>query len=336
MWLWPTKISSGGADKHKIFSVLQTITVFVSVAHGFGKSIEMIGPNDLPSIQKAQYADDILYIITLWLTKSSAALLFMRLTPNRHHVLAAKAVLAASTVWAVVSMFMIALRCQLTTPWMDYDGQCTNLFLRWQIISAIDIITEIALFSVAVYIVQGLQMPLLRKASVVLAFGFRLLLIIPIAFRLHYINPSIWLANPPLHLATATLLTQVELNYGIIAATIPCLRPFMKATTTNFGAAAHTQSPDATNALKSQERYGLSSVASNSKSKPSRSGSLEKRVVRVKESSMDIQQMYTSEGFGNGGTVTQCERNVRADQQSMESFGSEQIIIRKAVDVTVE
>ena len=112
----------------------------------------------------------------------------------------------------------------------------------------------------------------------------------------------------------------------------------MKATTTNFGAAAATtQSPNATNALKSNERYGLSTVSSRPKSKlRSRAGSLEKRVVSMHEGPVDIQQMYTSEAFGNGGTITQCERNVRADQQSMESFGSEQIIIRKAVDVTVE
>ncbi|MCJ1401744.1 hypothetical protein MMC11_004961 [Xylographa trunciseda] len=336
-----------------IFSVLQTITVFVSVAHGFGKSKENIGPGDLASIQKAQYADDILYIITLWLTKSSAALFFMRLTPNRHHLLTAKSVLVVSTVWAVVSVFMIALRCQLTTPWMDYDRQCTNLvgrsktlvtlssrltytqFLRWQIIGAIDIITEIALFSVAIYMVQGLQMPLLRKASVVLAFSFRLLIIIPIAFRLHYINPAIWLANPPLDLSIASLLTQVELNYGIVAASIPCLRPLMKATATNFGAMANRQSPDATNALRSHEHYGLSSVASTPKSEGLRSASLEKGGVKVKEGLVDIQQMYTSDGFGIGARVAQRDSNARGDQQSMESFGSEHVIIRKAVDATV-
>ena len=110
----------------------------------------------------------------------------------------------------------------------------------------------------------------------------------------------------------------------------------MKATTTNFGAAANPQSPNATNGLKSHERYGLSSVVSNSKSQAFRPGNLEKRTVGVNEGPVDIQKMYTSEGFGNGATVTQCERNVRPDQQSVESFGSEQIIIKRAVDVTVE
>ena len=41
-----------GINEPKVFSVLQTITVFVSVAHGFGKSIDLIGPSDLASIQK--------------------------------------------------------------------------------------------------------------------------------------------------------------------------------------------------------------------------------------------------------------------------------------------
>ena len=56
----------------------------------------------------------------------------MRLTPDQNHVRAAKAVLAISTVWVVVSLFMVALRCQLSTPWMDYDGQCTNLVRNFQ------------------------------------------------------------------------------------------------------------------------------------------------------------------------------------------------------------
>ena len=119
------------------------------------------------------------------------------------------------------------------------------------------------------------------------------------------------------------------MNYGIIAATIPCLHPFMKATTTNFGAAAHNQSPNASNAPKSHEHYGLSSVTLNFRFQIFRAENPEKRAVSVSEDPVDVQKVYTTEGFGNGATVAQYEWNVRLDQQSLESLGSEQAVIKR-------
>ena len=47
-------------------------------------------------------------------------------------------------------------------------------FLRWQIITALDVITEACLFLLPVYLVIGRQMPLKQKLIVVTAFGLRL------------------------------------------------------------------------------------------------------------------------------------------------------------------
>ena len=133
------------AKAGQIFAVFQTATVFIEAKHGLGKSIQDVNPPDLVSIQKVRaqwtgivtkprtdktqgsYASDILFIITLWLTKCSAAFLFLRLTPNYYHVLASRAILAATTVWAVASILMVALRCNLVEPWIFINVQCTNL-----------------------------------------------------------------------------------------------------------------------------------------------------------------------------------------------------------------
>jgi hypothetical protein len=48
-------------------------------------------------------------------------------------------------------------------------------YLRWQLIAAFHIITEICLFMLVLYLVHGLQMQLKKKAIVVTSFGLRLL-----------------------------------------------------------------------------------------------------------------------------------------------------------------
>lgn len=54
--------------------------------------------------------------------------------------------------------------------------------------------------------------------------------------RLQYVERQIESDNPTLVGATATVLTQTELFYSVVAATIPCLRPFLAAFVTNYGA----------------------------------------------------------------------------------------------------
>lgn len=54
--------------------------------------------------------------------------------------------------------------------------------------------------------------------------------------RLHYLTISFGSSNPTLIGVPAVLLAQVELGWSIISATIPCLNPFMRAVSTNYGA----------------------------------------------------------------------------------------------------
>lgn len=67
-------------------------------------------------------------------------------------------------------------------------------------------------------------------------------LIIPIAFRLHYLLLATDSADPTLGLVNVVITTQVELSAAIVSATIPCLRPFMAATYTTWGGRVDTVS----------------------------------------------------------------------------------------------
>ncbi len=54
--------------------------------------------------------------------------------------------------------------------------------------------------------------------------------------RLYYINIEILSTNSTFDGAPTAVLTQLELYYSLISATIPCLNPFLRAVSTTYGA----------------------------------------------------------------------------------------------------
>lgn len=75
---------------------------------------------------QSDYAADLLYIITIYLSKASAVFLFLRLTPNKAHKLFCWSIMGTSTLWVILSLFLVALRCQLSQPWV-VNERCVNL-----------------------------------------------------------------------------------------------------------------------------------------------------------------------------------------------------------------
>lgn len=75
---------------------------------------------------QSDYAADLLYIFTIYLTKASAVFLFLRLTPNKAHKLFCWTIMGTSTLWVILSVFIVALRCQLSQPWV-VNEHCVNV-----------------------------------------------------------------------------------------------------------------------------------------------------------------------------------------------------------------
>ncbi|MCJ1269405.1 hypothetical protein MMC22_009297 [Lobaria immixta] len=223
-----------------ILCVAQSIAKMISVTNGLGKAIHLINPSKLIAVEKSDYASDLLYVLAIYFSKVSAVFLFLRLTPNKRHVRFCYGILGTSTIWVVASIFAVALRCQLSQPWVN-DEHCVNIFLRWQIIGAFDVLTEAALFAMAIYLVLDLRITLQLKVFVVLAFTFRIPVIAFIIIRLHYLSIQLLSSDPTFSAVLASIWMQVHEDYIIIASTIPCLKPFMVACNTGWGhAAPHT------------------------------------------------------------------------------------------------
>lgn len=170
-----------------------------------------------------------------------------------------------------------------------------------------------------------------KKFIIIMAFGLRLPVVIPAAFRLHYISDEILSVDPTLDGTWQAICTQIEINYGIIAATIPCLRPFMVATATHYGAPASAKrSPNATSQTPrgTEPGFSLGSIPNGLRS------ATRGRFNRSDEKSKDIPPTIHEVDGTNGNQVG---RNPSGDDHhSLESHDSKKMIIRKDVEWSVE
>ncbi|ORX97501.1 hypothetical protein BCR34DRAFT_577872 [Clohesyomyces aquaticus] len=217
------------------FGTLQAILVFWRVHEGFGKTQARILADDIEKIQKIGYATDPLFITTIYLTKCSIVCLLLRITPDEVQRKKLKLVLAACVVFAVISVILDLTVCEISRPWVQTSEKCENLFVRRQIMAAFDVASELVLFIIPVTFLVKLNMKLGKKAKVVSAFATRLL-IIPLALlRLYQLRAEIDSADPTLIGALASVWTQTQMHYALIATTLPCGTPFLMTVVTNFG-----------------------------------------------------------------------------------------------------
>jgi hypothetical protein len=73
------------------------------------------------------------------------------------------------------------------------------------------------------------------KMAVVGSFSLRMLLVVPVIFRLVYIRQADDSSDPFFSGANITIATQALLHYSLWAASFPCMRAFLRAFDTGLG-----------------------------------------------------------------------------------------------------
>lgn len=161
--------------------------------------------------------------------------------------------------------------------------------------------------------------------------------VLPIIYHLKAFDESGRASNVTLADSLFIVWTQTELNYAIIAATIPVLRPFSNNLNTQFGGLG-----------ESETAYGYNSQGSKSRSRSERSYALSQ--LRSKDSRGDIKTSsnaltapifapateYTFEVSVSRRHTGQTTEETASEIVQRGSNESERLMITKAVAYTVE
>ncbi|GKZ22825.1 hypothetical protein AbraIFM66951_004949 [Aspergillus brasiliensis] len=113
----------------------------------------------------------------------------------------------------------------------DIEVQALEKFAFWVAIAPIDIITELVICILPIYIVKPVQVVFGKKVTVVVAFFIRIFVIISTIVRLIFMRHSHPYPSTDMNDATfATIITtECVLCVSVMTACIPCLKPFLDA-----------------------------------------------------------------------------------------------------------
>jgi hypothetical protein len=96
-------------------------------------------------------------------------------------------------------------------------------------------------------------------------------IIIPTIFRLYYLSDAITGPDPTIDSVNSIITTQIVMHFSIMAATIPCIRPFLRAFDSGMGYSVRMEVPDgsALNSKYAEDAgYVLHSVDTDGPRKP--------------------------------------------------------------------
>ncbi|KAI4690978.1 uncharacterized protein J4E88_002452 [Alternaria novae-zelandiae] len=207
-----------------LLDTVQSGIIFHLVNLGLGASQVGVPLSQLQQLGNEGFASQIIYIFVILASKLSVLSLYLRLSPGGSHRIASWSLVALSCLWALVSVILIAIPCNPAQTYID-AGNCTNRWPKWLSIGTFDILTELLMFLAAVHLIYSLQMRLLAKLLVILAFSARLPVIAIAGIRLYYLDLRLRGSNFTFDYVIAT---QWQMGYAIMSSTITGMGPFLK------------------------------------------------------------------------------------------------------------
>lgn len=151
-------------------------TVAKQTENGLGQHREVLTDSQLESLMKASYANDLLYVLVLALTKLSILVFLNALTPVRLHKTVIWSLFGLMAAWGVSSLLVAAFQCHAPAVWDFSDSsRCISRRAFWNFFDISNIVLDASLIVLPIIIVATLQAKIGSKALIMSCFASRIL-----------------------------------------------------------------------------------------------------------------------------------------------------------------
>jgi len=159
--------------------------------------------------------------------------------------------------------------------------------VRWQVLTALDIITELGLLALPLQLVWNLQMPWPKKSVLLVAFYLRLPVIgLSLGRNAYTLRLSHASSDAGLDSAIVTIWLEVQLAYALAASTLSALKAFTESFETGFGLGfTRGKSANSSYALSGMSGSGngtTTTTTSHSHSKPDQQHQQQRNIHTIK------------------------------------------------------
>ncbi|KAJ5792076.1 uncharacterized protein N7503_008054 [Penicillium pulvis] len=221
------------------------------------------------TLPKLGYAADIFAVITLGLSKVTTCLFYEGLFSQMQRRFI-RSILLSVTVWTVLAVLLLAIRCT-SKPWNDIDtAQCSGLLARWEAVTVIDVITEVLLLVFAGLAISKVKISTKKRIIVFCALESRILLIPMSAVRAHLVKIQLESTDPTLSGSYATAITEIYLALSVTCLLTAFAKSFIAVYEDENGISYRYREPTTKSDSKGTSQLGSRSGMTRSKDTISR------------------------------------------------------------------
>jgi hypothetical protein len=147
--------------------------------------------------------------------------------------------MVVAVLWTILAPLLVSVGCSPESLAPRLPSQtCPSIVARYKVVVVTDAITDIVLVVIPGCLCWHLQMSVLLKLQVLAVFSFRLPLVAFAGLFLKTWIRSLSTVNPGVDRTTPIIFQQAELCVSLMAATIPCLKSFIRSFDTGSGVKA--------------------------------------------------------------------------------------------------
>lgn len=209
------------------FGVAQSIAVLIQSLNGLGRHLVTLGPTQLIAFQKAGYSSNILFVITMGMTKLSVLFLLRQLSASDRQRRMLWIPIAVMIAWTFASFWGAAFECHTPHTWEFLGSKCFDRVAFWEAYGVLNILTEVFLIGAPLYMfLQVHAMKNKRKIVLIGCFSSRIIVIAAVICELVYLNHTRRSSDLTFDLWRSALSTQLVQCASILTACIPHMRIF--------------------------------------------------------------------------------------------------------------
>lgn len=238
IWVRVRMVRKTGPDDYAIlFAMMLSITgmgiIIPEVMNGAGRHFAYLDPATATVGLKLNFVTQPIYLWAITTVKVSIALFLLRIAPNKFYKRFLVGVITFLIVYTFVCFMTIILQCtNLALLWdSSAKGTCwtvTTLRALSYTNSSLNIITDLTFAALPVPMLWNVQINPRTKASLIGIMGLGVFAcaaaIVKTSFVVNYGKTGDFLWDS----ANLTIWTVIECNTGIIAASLPCLKPIFR------------------------------------------------------------------------------------------------------------
>ncbi|KAF2996249.1 hypothetical protein E8E13_003882 [Curvularia kusanoi] len=212
-----------------VFSIAWSVCQIIQVKHGLGRHIEAVNLENTITSLKALYASIVFYVFGLFFTKMSIYFQFLRLSVEQPIRIFCWVSIWFTVAVGIEALFTGVLQCLPVARFWDFriPGKCLNTTALYFTNAAILIVQDISCVVLPFFILRQLTMPRKEKISVMLVLCLGGFGAIASICRLHSVYVLTTSTDITWDNTGLVSWTDIELNVGIICASLPTLRAFI-------------------------------------------------------------------------------------------------------------